>query len=196
MTGCTGSLRYMAPEVASILSYNHKVDVYSYGIILWQMASNKVPFDGLNRAEFLQRVAQGNERPPLSSSWPVGFRNLLEKCWHPNAIERPNFDEVLNDLQALKKNSYLYQTLRTDNLQAQTSFLGGSGNSDLFSAESIHERPLTPGMKDIDQNEVSQEIIRGLNLSHGGDAMGSDVVVIEGGATTTSLERIHRSSIK
>ena len=37
LTGNTGSLRYMAPEVALKLPYNEKVDVYSFGIILWQM---------------------------------------------------------------------------------------------------------------------------------------------------------------
>ena len=47
MTGYTGSLRYMAPEVAQRLPYNEKVDVYSYGIMVWQMARDKIPFKGL-----------------------------------------------------------------------------------------------------------------------------------------------------
>ena len=46
MTGYTGSLRYMAPEVALRLPYNEKVDVYSYGIMVWQMARDRVPFKG------------------------------------------------------------------------------------------------------------------------------------------------------
>lgn len=56
MSGYTGSLRYMAPEVALKKPYNEKVDVYSFGVMLWQMASDDLPFDGLTRAEFMQEV--------------------------------------------------------------------------------------------------------------------------------------------
>ena len=49
MTGNTGSLRYMAPEVALRKPYNEKVDVYSYGIMVWQMARDRVPFKGLSK---------------------------------------------------------------------------------------------------------------------------------------------------
>ena len=44
MTGNTGSLRYMAPEVALQQPYDKRADVYSFGIIVWQMARGKLPF--------------------------------------------------------------------------------------------------------------------------------------------------------
>jgi serine/threonine protein kinase len=47
MTGYTGSLRYMAPEVALRLPYTEKVDVYSFAIMVWQMARDRVPFKGI-----------------------------------------------------------------------------------------------------------------------------------------------------
>ena len=46
LTGNTGSLRYMAPEVAKKESYSEKVDVYSFGVLVWQMAKDRVPFKG------------------------------------------------------------------------------------------------------------------------------------------------------
>jgi len=46
MTGNTGSLRYMAPEVALKAPYSEKADVYSFGIMIWQMARDRVPFKG------------------------------------------------------------------------------------------------------------------------------------------------------
>ena len=46
MTGNTGSLRYMAPEVALRKPYTEKCDVYSFGILVWQMARDRVPFKG------------------------------------------------------------------------------------------------------------------------------------------------------
>jgi serine/threonine protein kinase len=46
MSGNTGTLIYMAPEVALNKPYTEKVDIYSFGIILWQLASGVVPFSG------------------------------------------------------------------------------------------------------------------------------------------------------
>jgi serine/threonine protein kinase len=101
MTGNTGSLRYMAPEVALRTAYTEKVDVYSFGILLWQMATDLVPFKGMSREEFMRDVAVGKLRPKLDGSWPVGFCNLLTTCWHHESIARPSFATVLSDLNAL-----------------------------------------------------------------------------------------------
>ena len=57
MTGNTGSLRYMAPEVALKKPYNEKADVYSFAIMLWQMARDKVPFKGMTRARCSWRMS-------------------------------------------------------------------------------------------------------------------------------------------
>ena len=46
MTGNTGSLRYMAPEVVLDLPYNETVDTFSFGIVVWTIAMNKLPFRG------------------------------------------------------------------------------------------------------------------------------------------------------
>ena len=101
MTGNTGSLRYMAPEVALRKAYNEKVDVYSFGIMVWQMASDTVPFKGMTREQFMQEVVQKRLRPKLDVSWPIGFCNLLTTCWHHESISRPSFSTVIIDLNAL-----------------------------------------------------------------------------------------------
>jgi hypothetical protein len=54
-------------EVADALPYNHKVDVYSFGVILWELNVVKKPFAGLNRELFYERVIHGGERPVLIS---------------------------------------------------------------------------------------------------------------------------------
>jgi len=97
MTGNTGSLRYMAPEVALKQPYNEKADVYSFGIMVWQMARDRVPFKGMSREEFMTRVVQRGERPKLDKSWPSAFSNMLESCWNADHMRRPSFQE-LSDL--------------------------------------------------------------------------------------------------
>ncbi|RYG59380.1 hypothetical protein EON64_20295, partial [archaeon] len=87
MTGYTGSLRYMAPEVVLRKPYSEKADVYSFGIMLWQMARDRVPFKGYNKEEFFSRVVEGHERPKLDKSWPGGFSNLLKSCWGVDALK-------------------------------------------------------------------------------------------------------------
>ena len=69
MTGNTGSLRYMAPEVALRQAYSEKIDVYSFGIMVWQMARDRVPFKGMDRGQFMSEVVLGGDRPKWVSSF-------------------------------------------------------------------------------------------------------------------------------
>lgn len=77
LTGCTGSMRYMAPEVCNEVRehdlfflirkwrvqvalrkpYNHSVDVYSFGIIVWEIATGRIAFDGVTKYTFLEGKA-------------------------------------------------------------------------------------------------------------------------------------------
>jgi len=101
MTGNTGSLRYMAPEVALRRSYNERVDVYSFGIMVWQMARDRVPFKGLSKIEFFNTVVNGDNRPPLDKAWPNRFSQLLTSCWHSDYLARPSFAQLVEELDAL-----------------------------------------------------------------------------------------------
>lgn len=103
LTGCTGSLRYMAPEVAQRTKYNEKVDIYSFGILMYQLLTGLVPFSHKNRHEFIVDIAVHHERPVFpvtafddqSSSWRTAARGIIEQCWshHPN--DRPSADCLL-----------------------------------------------------------------------------------------------------
>lgn len=101
MTGYTGSLRYMAPEVVQRLPYSEACDVYSYAIVLWQMARDRVPFKGLTKEDFIQRVVKQQERPKLDRAWPSAFSSLLQRCWHPDFKIRPSFSVVIMELRGL-----------------------------------------------------------------------------------------------
>lgn len=101
MSGNTGSLRYMAPEVALCEPYNHKVDVFSFGILLWQMCSLDVPFATYNVQRHSERVVRGGERPPLDTKkWSPELCNLMSTCWSTNIKKRPHFGSVGSQLRA------------------------------------------------------------------------------------------------
>jgi len=104
MSGETGSLRYMAPEVADCRPYNHKADVYSFGTILWEIVAYKKPYDGMNREQFYDEVVHGGMRPPLSKKWPKELSQLISECWDVNYNIRPTFQEISDRLEALRVN--------------------------------------------------------------------------------------------
>jgi serine/threonine protein kinase len=91
MTGCTGSLRYMAPEVWLCRPYNETVDVYSLGVILWQMMTGATPFNDIKTKQaFHNTVVAGGSRPFVSPFWHSGIAELLRMCWHANSVLRPS----------------------------------------------------------------------------------------------------------
>ena len=68
-------------SVADSLPYNHKADVYSFGIILWELNALKKPFEGLDRDQFYARVVHGGERPIPNRKWPEELVSLMTECW-------------------------------------------------------------------------------------------------------------------
>lgn len=106
LTGCTGSPRYMAPEVAMKKPYNEKVDVYSFGVLLWQMCSLEVPFSGLSYVEHFQSVVVNGVRPKMdaevSRSWPDTVADLVKQCWDSESSRRPDVKDVYNQLDQIQ----------------------------------------------------------------------------------------------
>jgi len=101
LTGRTGSLRFMAPEVAQSLPYSEKADVYSFSILVWQMARDHVFKQGMRWAEFMKDVVVEGERPKVDESWPASFSSLLESCWDADPAVRPSFARILEVLESV-----------------------------------------------------------------------------------------------
>jgi len=101
MTGETGTLRYMAPEIVLNEAYTEKVDVYSFAITVWSMASNLVAFKNVKQEQFHGTVAVGGLRPPMDPLWPGMFKDLLEACWHADSKRRPSCAAILTSLQRM-----------------------------------------------------------------------------------------------
>lgn len=99
LSGNTGSLRYMSPEVARCEPYNLTADVYSFGLLLWQVCSLLLPYDGMNRQDHSELVVYGNERPPLDSSWSTPLRILIKRAWEPDPSVRPSMDSIYKILR-------------------------------------------------------------------------------------------------
>ena len=95
MTGQAGTPHYMAPEFLQNEKYNDKVDVYSYGILLWEMITKQNPFDGLAWAQILCVVVDNKQRPPIPENLDPRLKSLISKCWDPDPKKRPSFAEIV-----------------------------------------------------------------------------------------------------
>jgi serine/threonine protein kinase len=97
------SRRYMAPEVAKESPYNNSVDVYSFGILLWELCSGDKPFYGYSSGKHMQQVVIGGERPPMTwqytAHWPANLQWLMHRCWSPFPVIRPTFAVIKQTLQ-------------------------------------------------------------------------------------------------
>ncbi|PSR92748.1 Serine/threonine-protein kinase [Actinidia chinensis var. chinensis] len=101
MTGETGTLGYMAPEVLDGKPYNRKCDVYSFGICLWEIYCCDLPYPDLSFAEVSSAVVRQNLRPDIPRCCPSALANIMKKCWDANPEKRPDMNEVVRLLEAI-----------------------------------------------------------------------------------------------
>ncbi|EAX96167.1 TKL family protein kinase [Trichomonas vaginalis G3] len=95
LTGSVGTPNYTAPEVLGHKKYNELVDVYSYGVILWEMATNLIPFREKTQAEIIDHVVHRGLRLKIPKNITDGLRRLIVNCWAANPSERPQFKEIV-----------------------------------------------------------------------------------------------------
>ena len=102
VTKTIGTLNWMAPEVFVSPSYTEKVDVYSYGLLLWSLLTKESPWSTLDRSKIMEYVVRENRRPPIPLDTPRALKSLIERCWHENPHERPSFSEICRLFRAGK----------------------------------------------------------------------------------------------
>ncbi|XP_074033037.1 mitogen-activated protein kinase kinase kinase 13 wallenda isoform X1 [Leptinotarsa decemlineata] len=94
-----GTVAWMAPEAIQELACNEKVDIWSFGVVLWELITCEVPYDGMNQGAIMYSVGSGKLTPPIPSTCPEGFKLIMQMCWKFNPKERPNFKLILNHLE-------------------------------------------------------------------------------------------------
>jgi serine/threonine protein kinase len=107
LTGQTGSLLYMAPEVYSNRRYNEKVDVYSYGVILYELLTHELCYFALNARQeagdledFADAVCTQGWRPTMPARVPLQLGELIQRCWAQDPSVRPTMAEVVVELKS------------------------------------------------------------------------------------------------
>lgn len=104
MTNNKGSAAWMAPEVFEGSNYSEKCDVFSWGIILWEVITRRKPFDEIGGPAFrIMWAVHNGTRPPLVKNCPKPIEILMTRCWSANPFERPSMAEVVRIMTHLSQ---------------------------------------------------------------------------------------------
>eukprot|EP00897_Mesotaenium_endlicherianum_P010687 jgi/Mesen1/9647/ME000671S09012 len=94
MTPETGTYRWMAPEVVRGGEYSNKVDVYSFGIVMWELFTRQIPFASMSPVQAAHAVTK-KIRPVIPEAVPSELCHIMSACWHHEPGQRPTFQEVV-----------------------------------------------------------------------------------------------------
>ncbi|VAI28354.1 unnamed protein product [Triticum turgidum subsp. durum] len=98
-----GTPQWMAPEVLRNEPSDEKSDVYSYGVILWELVTQKIPWENLNSMQVIGAVGFMNQRLEIPSETDPYWTSLILSCWETDPQSRPSFQELLEKLRELQR---------------------------------------------------------------------------------------------
>jgi len=101
MTANCGTVQWMAPEVLANRSYDEKADVYSFGIIVWELLSRECPYEGMTAIQCALAVLNRDKRPEIPKWCPPGLHALIKSCIKKDPSDRPTFTEIIAALDTL-----------------------------------------------------------------------------------------------
>ncbi|KAG7248883.1 hypothetical protein CRUP_002074, partial [Coryphaenoides rupestris] len=90
-----GTVAWMAPEVIRNEPVSEKVDIWSFGVVLWEMLTGEIPYRDVDSSAIIWGVGNSSLQLPIPDSCPDGFKILLRQCWNVKPRNRPSFRQIL-----------------------------------------------------------------------------------------------------
>eukprot|EP00301_Raphidiophrys_heterophryoidea_P007556 c12910_g1_i2.p1 GENE.c12910_g1_i2~~c12910_g1_i2.p1 ORF type:complete len:1642 (+),score=461.47 c12910_g1_i2:343-5268(+) len=101
-----GTLAYMAPELLMGKPFNEKVDVYAFGIVLWEILTRENPFNGMSQDIIFHGVKSGTLKPEIPEGCPEGYAQLIRVCLEKQPNKRPTFQEIRSQLKLMQQSKH------------------------------------------------------------------------------------------
>ncbi|XP_067125231.1 mitogen-activated protein kinase kinase kinase 10-like isoform X2 [Centruroides vittatus] len=115
-----GTYAWMAPEVIKSSTFSKASDVWSYGVLLWELLTGETPYKGIDALAVAYGVAVNKLTLPIPSTCPTPFSCLMEACWNPDPHGRPTFVDILRELEDISRSPFMntpqesFHTLQED----------------------------------------------------------------------------------
>nr|XP_057911494.1 mitogen-activated protein kinase kinase kinase 12-like isoform X2 [Doryrhamphus excisus] len=90
-----GTVAWMAPEVIRNEPVSEKVDIWSFGVVLWEMLTGEVPYKDVDSSAIIWGVGNNSLQLPVPDSCPDSFKLLLRQSWNCKPRNRPSFRQIL-----------------------------------------------------------------------------------------------------
>nr|CAD1816889.1 unnamed protein product [Ananas comosus var. bracteatus] len=114
-----GTPQWMAPEVLRNEPSDEKSDVYSFGVILWELVTEKIPWENLNSMQVIGAVGFMDHRLEIPNDLDPQWASIIESCWHSEPERRPTFQELLERFKDLQRQHvHLQRSAAADKKQA------------------------------------------------------------------------------
>lgn len=94
-----GTVQWMAPEIIRNEPCSEKVDIWSFGVVLWELLTCETPYRDVDSSAVIWGVGSASLHLPIPSTCPSGFRLLVKQCWAAKPRNRPSFKHILLHLE-------------------------------------------------------------------------------------------------
>lgn len=98
-----GTVAWMAPEVIRNEPCSEKVDVWSFGVVLWELFTLEIPYRDFEQSTIIYGVGNSTLTLPLPATFPHGYRLLMQMCWKPKPRNRPSFFNILTHIEIAQR---------------------------------------------------------------------------------------------
>lgn len=89
----------MAPEVIRNEKCSVKVDVWSFGVVLWEILTTEIPYKEIDSSAIMWGVGSNTLILPIPETAPEGLKLLLKQCWSPKPCNRPSFGHIVKHME-------------------------------------------------------------------------------------------------
>ncbi|KAM7059155.1 mixed lineage kinase domain-like protein isoform 2-T3 [Molossus nigricans] len=99
------STAYVSPQILENIfdKYDIKAEIYSFGIVLWEIATGKIPFEGYDSKKIYQLVAVDRYQEPLGEDCPSQLQEIIDDCRAYEPFQRPSVNGILEKLSIFYK---------------------------------------------------------------------------------------------